>query len=178
MKKARETAFTGLMLAIMLALTFVEHSLPPLPLLPPGIRLGLANIAPMYCVFFGGRTRAVALNALKAGFVLLTRGGAAGLLSFCGGMLSVGVVILLVAFFGEKASYTSVSVAGACAHNAGQFAAAWLLLRSPYFLAYLPMLLLSGILMGCATAALLRAALPALGRLDIWSTRPRNRRRE
>ncbi|MCL2084199.1 MAG: Gx transporter family protein [Oscillospiraceae bacterium] len=165
MLKTKKVAFLGMMLALIFILSALEHMLPPLPLLPPNVRLGLANIITMYCVFFVGRAPAVTLNILKALFVFLTRGAVAGLLSLCGGMLSICAVILLVALFRDKISYAAVSVAGACAHNLGQYAAVSALLGSAYVIYYLPVMLASGVLMGLATGTLLKLTLPMLHRL-------------
>ncbi|MDR1664989.1 MAG: Gx transporter family protein [Clostridiales bacterium] len=156
----------GVMLAMVIALSILENMLPPLPLLPPNVKPGLSNIITMYCVFFTGRTQALSLNVLKSFFVFLTRGPVAGLLSLCGGMLSVCVVILLVVIFKEKISYAAVSVLGACAHNLGQYAAVSAVMVSPGLWAYyLPALLISGVVMGTLTGALLKAALPVLGKV-------------
>ena len=158
--KSKKIARYGLMLALIFTLTAAENMLPPLPLLPPGVKLGLSNIVTMYCVFYIGRAPAVGLNALKALFVTLTRAPVAGLLSLCGGMLSVCAVILLLFVFREKLSYAAAGVSGACAHNIGQYAAASLLLGTPYLLYYLPVLLISGVIMGTVTGTLLKVLLP------------------
>ncbi|MCL2772084.1 MAG: Gx transporter family protein [Oscillospiraceae bacterium] len=164
-QKIKRVAFTGLMLAIIIVLSAVEQMLPPLPMLPPTMKLGLSNIITMYCVFFVSRTQAVMLNAAKSFFVLLTRGPIAAALSFCGGMVSIGVIIVLIVIFREKISYLAVSVFGAIAHNIGQFAAVSVILYSPnigyYYLYYLPVLLVSGIIMGIITGTLLRVVMPA-----------------
>ena len=41
--KAYDIAFMGLMLALALALSFLESLLPVLPFLPVGVKLGLSN---------------------------------------------------------------------------------------------------------------------------------------
>ena len=41
-------ALTGLLAALALALSFLEGLLQPLPMMPPGAKLGLSNIASMY----------------------------------------------------------------------------------------------------------------------------------
>lgn len=165
MRNAKKIALHGLMLAVIVALTTAEHMLPPLPFVPPGVKLGLSNIVTMFCVFFVGRVSAVTLNVLKALFVLLTRGWLAGVLSLSGGLLSIGAVILLLLFWKDSASFAAVSVAGATAHNLGQYAAVSLVLRANYFAYYLPVLLVSGIVMGLATGTLLKVSLPALRRV-------------
>ena len=162
MKKTKDTVFFAIMLSIAAVLTALEHALPPLPFLPPGISLGLSNIVVMYCVFFVGSTRAAALNIFKALFVLLTRGSTAGLLSLCGGLLSVGIIILLVILFKTKVSYAAVSVAGAIAHNIGQYAAVSLITAPAYIIYYLPILIISGVAMGLTTGTLLKTVLPVI----------------
>jgi len=167
MRKVRQIANIGMLLALAVALTAAEHALPPLPFLPPGVKLGLSNIAVMYGAFCIGRTAAATLTVLKSLFVFLTRGAVAGALSLCGGLVSVGVILLLLFCFREKISYAAVSVTGAVAHNLGQYAMASLLLSAPYFAAYLPVLLVSGVVMGIVTGTLLRVVMPALRQLTI-----------
>jgi heptaprenyl diphosphate synthase len=157
------------MLAIMVVLTTLEAMLPPLPFMPH-VKPGLANIVTMYAVFSVGYKQAVTLNALKSLFVFLLRGALAGLLSFAGGMLSILIIILLVKGFdkeGRKISYAAVGVAGAVAHNYGQFAVALILINVwqtavPFTLTYLPILTVSGVAMGTLTGSLLRVVMPAL----------------
>jgi len=165
MGKTKRIVFLGIMLGIVIVLTAVEYMLPPLPLLPPHVRIGLSNIVTMYCVFFVNYRSAIMLNVLKSVFVLLTRGPIAGLLSLCGGMLSICVIILLVVLFRDKISYAAVSVAGACAHNLGQYAAVSFLLATPYLMYYVPVLMISGVAVGLVTGTLLRVTLPVLHKI-------------
>ena len=159
------TAFLGLMLAMVIVLSFLESMLPPIPFLPPNFRLGLSNIVTMYCAICVSKTQAVTLNALKSVFVFLTRGAMAGLLSFCGGMLSILVLVLLLLVFQNRISFLALSVAGAVAHNLGQFLALLFILDMGLFVYYLPVSLVAGVLMGLLTGALLRVVMPALERI-------------
>ncbi len=166
MKGTRRLTFQAMMLAIILVLTALEHMLPPLPFLPPNVKLGLSNIVTMYCVFFVSKSSAVTMNALKAFFVFLTRGPVAGILSLSGGLLSIGVVILLTLIFKEKISYALTSVFGAISHNLGQYAAVSVILQAPYMVYYIPVLLVSGVVMGVITGALLKVILPVFNRIN------------
>ena len=162
MNKTKKIALTGLMLAIIIILSAIEHILlPPLPFLPPNMKLGLSNIIIMYCVFFISKTQAVTLNTAKSLFVFLMRGSVAASLSFCGGILSILIIIMLIYIFKERVSYTAVSVAGAVAHNIGQFAAVSIIIYSPYIIYYLPVLLISGVILGNITGLLLKIIMPA-----------------
>ncbi len=148
MRSTRKLTFLAMMLAAVLILTALEHMMPPLPFLPPNIKLGLSNIITMYCVFFVSRSSAVTINVLKALFVFLTRGPVAGMLSFSGGFLSIGAIILLTIIFKEKISYAALSVTGAVSHNLGQYAAVSVVLQTAQLVYYLPVLLVSGVIMG------------------------------
>ncbi len=46
-QKVKRLALMGLLFALAMALSFLESLLPALPMLPPGIRLGLSNIITM-----------------------------------------------------------------------------------------------------------------------------------
>lgn len=160
--KSAAVAQMGLLFALAIVFSWLEGLVPAVfPI--PGIKLGLSNVVTMYCVFLRGKRNAFLLAALKAGFVLLTRGGVAALLSLSGGILSVAMMSVLLVLLGNKASYTTISVTGAISHNIGQLLAAAYILRFGAVLwYYLPFLLLSGSIMGCLTAVLLRALFPLL----------------
>jgi len=150
----------GLMLAMIIALSALEHMLPPIPGLPPGVRFGLSNVVTMYALFFMGRRQAILLSALKSMFVMLTRGGIAGLLSICGGLLSILGIIALLFLFREKVSYLALSISGAILHNIGQITIAAVILGSGLVFFYLPVLIVSGMIMGAVTGTLLRVIMP------------------
>ena len=165
--RAKQITFLGLMLAVIFVLSTVESLFMPLPFLPPHTRLGLSNIVIMFCVFCVGRGQAITLVGAKSLFVFLTRGAMAGLLSLSGGLLSVGVIILLVLFENKRAkskkiSYAAISVAGACAHNLGQYAVVMALVATPALAYYLPVLLISGMVAGLITGTLLKILMPAM----------------
>lgn len=152
----------GMLLCLALVLNFIEGTLPVLPGLPPGVKLGLSNIVVVYCLFFLGWRQAFGIAGLKSLFVLLTRGLSAGWISLCGGLLSVLVMLLLSR---TKAGMVLLSVSGAIAHNIGQLAAAFFLMQSTAVFYYFPILAISGVLMGTLTSVLLRVTLPALRRV-------------
>lgn len=160
-KKTRLLVLTGLMLAVAIVLSIVENMLPPLPIPVPGVKFGLSNIAVMYALFFLGKKEAFTIAVLKSAFVFATRGMIASLLSLAGGLLSLVVMITLLAIFGKRISALVISLFGAVAHNLGQFLVITLLYTDLAILGYLPLLMVSGILAGIATATLLKFILPA-----------------
>ena len=74
-QKTNVYRLTGLALlfALSVVLMLLENMIPPLPALPPGVKLGLSNIAVMYCLFYMGKENAFILLVLKSLFVFLTR---------------------------------------------------------------------------------------------------------
>jgi heptaprenyl diphosphate synthase len=157
----------GLLFAVALVLTAVEYMIPPIPMLPPGVKLGLANVVIMYCLFFLGKKQALTIVFLKSGFVFLIQGFTAFLMSLSGGLLSAAVMMLLLALPGVSLSYLVISVFGAIFHNVGQLVVASFLLGTGMVVFYLPLLILSGVLMGYITGTLLKIVIPAFDRIDI-----------
>ncbi len=163
--KTKRLVLTSFIFAMALVLSYIEDSLPPIMAAVPGVKFGLSNIAVMYALFFLGRKVAFSIAALKSFFVFIMRGFVAALLSFCGGMLSLTVMLLLIYIFKDKISYLLVSVCGAVFHNIGQFIAISIIYSNLFLWVYLPILLVSGVFAGIVTAVLLRFILPALKKL-------------
>lgn len=160
--KAGKVAFTGLLGALALVLSFLEGLLPPLPMLPPGAKLGLSNVATMYAAGSIGLPCALFLAVLKGGFALLGRGVTAGLMSLCGGVVSTLCMWLLLRKNGV--SLMAIGVCGALSHNAAQLAVAWWL-ASPAVVFYIPALVVLGVLTGLLTGLALKLCLPPLQKL-------------
>lgn len=168
-EKTRRIALSGLLFALAMALSFIEGTL-TIPGLLPGMKLGLANIVVMYALFFMGPRQALVLDVLKALFVFLVSGFTAGLLSLCGGLLSLLVMWVLYYKLPFRPTWFILSVCGALSHNIGQLLGAGLILSSAMSLYYAPVMLVLGLVMGALTSLTLRAILPALGRLG-YNTR-------
>ena len=168
-EKTRRIALSGLLFALAMALSFMEGTL-TIPGLLPGMKLGLANIVVMYALFFMGPRQALVLDVLKALFVFLVSGFTAGLLSLCGGLLSLLVMWVLYYKLPFQPTWFILSVCGALAHNIGQLLGAGLILSSAMSLYYAPVMLVLGLIMGALTSLTLKAILPALGRLG-YNTR-------
>ena len=165
--KTKAIAVQGVLFALMSALSFAEGFLTPWLGLPPGVKIGLANTVVMYALLCLGKGSAFTLTVLKSMFVFLTRGAMAGALSLGGGLLAVLAMSLL---YGpkRKVSLFMLSAVSAILHNLGQLMVLGFLMRSVYTLYYLPILLVSGLIMGSLTACCLKAAAPALKRLGYW----------
>ncbi|MEE0801810.1 MAG: Gx transporter family protein [Gemmiger sp.] len=171
--KTREIALTGMLFALSMALSFFESTLTPLLGLMPAMKLGLSNIVVMYAVLFLRKRSALCLVVLKAAFALLTRGVTAGFLSLCGGTLSFVIFCLLLALPFPVTGYI-FSVSGALAHNIGQLMGAAVLLSSALSLAYAPILLIVGLIVGSLTYLVSHALFPAMERVFPQNATKRN----
>lgn len=150
----------GLLFAAGLALSLVESALPPIPMAPPGVKLGLSNIAVMLAMLTLKPGYGFALALLKSGFILMVRGPVSGWVSVAGGLFSVGVMALLIRFYRKKSPALPlhfISIAGAMAHNLGQLAGVSAVYSNPYLWLNLPILALSAILTGLLTGTIVKA---------------------
>lgn len=162
---AYNIAMMGLLYALALVLTGIEYLIPPLPMAPPGVKLGLANIITMYCLFFLSKKQMFLLVFLKSLFVLLIQGITAFMISLSGGLFSAAVMVLLVVIFKKKISYLIISISGAISHNIGQLVIASFLLGTNLFLYYLPLLIIAGVIMGYITGIALKILIPVFNRV-------------
>ena len=165
-EKTRRIALSGLLFALAMALSFIEGTL-TIPGLLPGMKLGLANIVVMYALFFMGPRQALVLDVLKALFVFLVSGFTAGLLSLCGGLLSLLVMAVLYYVVPVRPTWFILSVCGALAHNIGQLLGASVIISSSLSFYYAPVMLVLGLVMGALTSITLKALLPALGKMGF-----------
>ena len=152
---AGKISLMGLLFALAMVFSYLE-SLVSIPGLLPGMRLGLSNLVTMYCLFFLGKSSGYTMEVLKAGFVVLTRGAVAGVLSLSGGLLSVTAIVLLDCLSKHSLHYVTLSAVGAVFHNIGQLVVARFL-TSVFLYYYIPVLLLTGLAVGIMT-----------GKLFIW----------
>lgn len=171
--KIQKLTLAAMLFAIAIVLSVVENMIPvPVPI--PGIKYGLANIVVMYCLLLLGNGYASSLVLLKGVFSCLSKGLTAGALSITGGILSLAVMLLLKKLSKGTCSYTLLSIAGAICHNIGQLLMITVLYANSYLWAYLPVLLVSGVLMGILTAVLLKYLMPYFKRFG-WMMNNQNK---
>ncbi len=140
---------SGLLLAIMLVLGFVESMLPAGPV--PGMKLGLSNSVLIFAVYMLDLPTAWMLMAMKVVLSgLMFSGVSAMMYAFAGGVLSLGAMSLLSRFRSVPVPVTSM--AGGVMHNVGQTLLAMVILHmGRQMLYYLGILLLVGLGTGALT---------------------------
>ena len=140
-------ALSGLLMAVMLALGYVESLLPTGV---PGIKLGLSNSVLIFAIYTLGVPTAFLLmigKVLLSGF--LFSGVNAMLYAFAGGLLSMLVMSLLYRL--KSFHIVTIAMAGAVMHNVGQVALAMLMLETDKLFYYMAVLMLVGLVTGFVT---------------------------
>ena len=148
-KKTLRLTTLAVLGALAIVLSALENLIPPLPMMPPGAKLGLSNIVTMFAAGTFGLIPSLAIALLKALFAGATRGVTALLMSLAGGLLSTLVMGLLFRLKRHAVSLLAVGILGAVATNSA-------------VLSYLPFLLLYALVTGSVTGSALRILLPAL----------------
>ena len=142
--KTRKITVLAMAIALAMILSYVE-SLIPSPGIP-GVKMGLANIVVVFCLYRLGWKEAASVSLLRVFLVSLLFGHAASLM-----YSAAGAVLSLLGMIGLKATdrlgCIAVSVIGGVLHNVGQILIAWALM-GPNVVYYLPVLIVSGTVTG------------------------------
>lgn len=154
----------ALLTAIALTIFMVEAQLPVVTVVP-GIKLGLANIVTVYAMFTFGPGDTLMILAARIFLGAVFSGQMMTLIySAAGGLLSWCVLLLLRKLLDRRQIWLCSPVAGVF-HNLGQLLAAAAVMKTWTVLAYLPYLILAGILAGLFTGVAAQALISRLERL-------------
>lgn len=169
MKKSKQIALCGVLVAVALVLSLVEKMIPVQALVPiPGVKLGLANVVTVFALTHLRMRETIAIILVRVTLVSVFMGSiTAFLFSLCGSLLAMAVMKLL--FYGEGICFSlvGISIAGAAAHNIGQICAAIVVLGTIDVIGYLPMLLVVSIPVGAVTGLVCAVVLGHLNALRL-----------
>jgi heptaprenyl diphosphate synthase len=148
-KSTKRLVLLAIMVSQALILSLIESWI-PIPTFVPGIKLGLANIVTLVVIIFFGFKDSILVVLVRCSLAALFGGGfVVFLFSLTGGILSTIVMYLLYRKLSKVFSIIGVSIAGAITHNFGQIFMASLVMKTLSVVSYLPVLLVSGVIMGC-----------------------------
>lgn len=153
-----KTAYLGLLLAFALILSYIETIIPFQSGIP-GIKLGLANLAVVLCLYLFGWKEALVLTTVKAllgGFMF----GSMSMMiySMAGALISALIMMIL-----KKTHWFHVpvvSAAGGVAHNMGQILVAFFVVETYGIVYYVPILVIAGLLTGILIGMVAALVLP------------------
>ncbi|MCI8280512.1 MAG: Gx transporter family protein [Lachnospiraceae bacterium] len=162
--KGAAAALLGMMLALALLCSYIE-TLIPMPLLVPGIKIGLANLVVLAALYLLGTKEALALSLARiflSGFLFGNM--FAVVYSLAGGILSFCVMLLLKQVW--KYNILTVSVAGGISHNLGQLLIAAVVVENANLLYYMSILFFSGLVTGAVIGLIGREVILRLEGLE------------
>ena len=167
MGKAKKISLCAILIALALALSYMERFVPMQLIVPlPGFKLGLANIVTLVALAMLKPKYAFGILIARCVFGAAFGGGFMGLaFSMCGGALALCAMVL--APKSRVFSVYGISVLGAAVHNVGQVLVAMVLMHSVYVGAYLPYLLLLGVITGLLTGSICAGILRVLPKAGI-----------
>ncbi|MFM1534789.1 Gx transporter family protein [Helcococcus ovis] len=150
-KDIRDMVFTGILIAMALAMSLVERMI-PIPFVMPGAKLGLSNIIILVTLMVYGFERGLIVASLKSVLLMIIIGfGPSFIYSFTGAIFSTVMMWIAYRYFNQKImifSIIGVSIIGAVSHNFAQITAAAYILKSLMIYTYFPFLTIIGIITG------------------------------
>lgn len=148
MKRLKKLIFLSLLVSLGLALSIIE-SMIPIPILLPGMKLGLANIVCLISLVLFGYKEAFAVAILRSLVFALATGSFSGLAySLSGAILSTLVMAIVFIYLSNYFSLIGVSIFGAIFHNVGQLLAASLIMENIKIFSYFPFMSLLSLFTG------------------------------
>jgi len=165
-KGTRRITLLALLTAIALTIFMVEAQI-PVPIAVPGVKLGLANIVTVYAVFLLGPADALLVLVARVFLGAVFSGQMMTLFYSMGGGLLAWLSMTVLRKVLTRQQIWLCSPVAAVFHNIGQLTVAAAILKSWAVMAYLPYLLLSGILTGLFTGLAAQFLIRHLDRLHL-----------
>lgn len=146
MNKTKRMVFLSFLVGIALVIYIVEAQI---PVLFPGIKLGLANIISLSALMLLGWKEALLIMLLRTLLGSFFGGTLPSFMfSLAGGILSNLAMIILYKYFKNSISLWTISICGAIFHNIGQLFVASIVVQDFRIYVYLPVLLISAVFTG------------------------------
>lgn len=143
---AERISYCALLAALGLIFSYIEILI-PFNFGIPGVKLGVANLVIIVALYGLGSRYAFAINMVRIVIAGLLFSGVFGLLySLAGALLSFAAMI--AARRTGLFSVTGVSICGGVFHNLGQIIVASVIIGNLKVFAYLPVLIISGVITG------------------------------
>ena len=161
----KKLTLMAILTAVALIIFIIEAQI-PLPVPVPGVKLGLANTVTLFALFYGvdksekhnhrpsaflscGNVFTILLCRIILGAVFTGR-PIVIVYSLAGGVLAFATMVLMKRFVSDKQVWVCGAI-GAVFHNIGQLTAAVIITGTPAIAAYLPILIIAGVLTGVMT---------------------------
>ena len=150
--KSKKIAYCGLLTTVALLLSYVERMI-AIPMIVPGMKLGLANITVLIALYLFDNKTAFCISILRiliSGILFI--GFASFLYSAAGALLS----FIIMSFCKKRNVFSviAISILGGISHNIGQIFIACIVVENIKLFYYMPFLMILGIATGFITGAI------------------------
>ncbi|MCQ2080090.1 MAG: Gx transporter family protein [Lachnospiraceae bacterium] len=145
-KSINKVAYLGVLLAFSLILSYLDSLLMFFSSIP-GVKLGLANLSVIVCLYLIDYKYAFILSILKAVLSSLLFGSAFSMIYSLGGAF-LSIFFMIIFYKINIIHIITVSIIGGVFHNIGQLLVAIFILKDTSILYYFPILMISGLLTG------------------------------
>ncbi|MBM0045929.1 Gx transporter family protein [Anaerococcus sp. mt242] len=145
MRDIKKITNIGLLTAMALAISLIEHMIPiPVPI--PGAKLGFSNMIILLTLYFYGLKSALLVGVLKSFLLMLITGSVTAFFySFAGAVLASISMGLSLKLLNKFSSFIGISEIGAFFHNLGQILVAAVFMGNIKMLIYFPALVMMGV---------------------------------
>ncbi|MFD3157150.1 Gx transporter family protein [Haloimpatiens sp. FM7330] len=138
--------FLSLMVGTALTIYVIEAQI---PVIFPGIKLGLANVVSLIVLIaFGGKEALLVMFLRTLLGSMFTGNLSSFLFSVSGGLLSNIIMIIMYKYFKEHFSIEIISIVGAIFHNIGQLFIAAIVVQDFKIYLYFPILMIAALITG------------------------------
>ena len=159
---AKKISVIAMFTAFAILVSFIETFIPSIGI--PGVKLGLANIVIILAIYLLDFRYVIVIDLARILIMGFLFGNVISILFALGGAtLSILVMVLMKKF--SDLSIVTVSVFGGVFHNIGQLLIGLIVVSSYSVLAYLPVLLIAGIICGIVIGILAKIMLDRTSKL-------------
>lgn len=166
----KNMALYGMLVALAMIFSYIEAMI-PFHFGIQGIKLGLANLVIIICLYLLGIRAAFGVSMVRIVLIAFTFANLSTMMFSIAG----GVCSLLCMIAGKKSgrlSMTAVSILGGIAHNIAQLVLAVFVVGTAGIFSYLPVLLIAGTVSGFLIGILAAAVIEKLSGAHLGSESP------
>ena len=147
MNRTRKLTTMAITVSLAIVLSWVDRIITSLAPLPPGIKLGLANVAVVFALYKLGVKEGAIISIIRVILTSILFGSA---VSFWYALAGATVSLVLMILLKEctPLSCVTVSTVGGISHNIAQICVASILFDTNLLIYYLPFLLVAGVVAG------------------------------
>jgi len=163
--KIKNLTILSLLLTLAIIMGYLE-AIFPVPMVIPGMKLGLCNLVIVIVLYQYGYCKAFVITVLRVLIVgLLLMNAAMIAYSLCGAILSLSGMWILKRW--KCFSVIGISIGGGVLHNIAQIIVAIFLISNLLILYYLPILLVTGMITGAMIGVLSKSIMQRLDRINV-----------